>query len=269
MHATGTPNWITELTAEPATPVPGDAWALSWDGAHEGVVVIAQVHDDFVLGIPLTHGEASSTEIPAVLGEVAVTLWPQAETGLGTFLLHRRLGRVLGDAQLREMRRWAAGRGELETLVPGSGAANEDDLMRLLQDYQRRCFIEWPSEAEVTIDVNATGMTPRQFRDATGLDTERVVDLWDGHLLTAEERELVDATWTTHASTIPTRELSSPDVKLLVVELCEATGTSEREARNAARSAYALAARTDSVSERASTRAADTLRLLIQDAHAS
>lgn len=272
MHANGTPAWITGIDDAPAAPAVGDAWALSWDGEHEGVIVIAQVHDDFVLGIPVTLGDASETEIPALLGDSTVALWPQAETGLGNFLLHRRLGTIFSTEEVREMRRWAADRGDLATVSSGSGAVNIEELKQLLLDYQRRCFIEWPSEAEVTLDVEATGLNARQFREATGFPTERVLDLWDGQILTAEERAALGEnaeSWTTYAPDAPTREFASPDVKALVMELCLEAGISEREARNTARSSYALAARTDSVSERASTRAADTLRLLIQDARAS
>ncbi|MFF7291667.1 hypothetical protein ACFY9N_03955 [Microbacterium sp. NPDC008134] len=272
MHATGTPEWVSEISSAPAAPAPGDAWALSWDGVHEGVVVIAQVHDDFILGIPVTTDTATSTEVTVELGTTNVALWPQAETGLGSFLLHRRLGNVLDDAQVREVRLWAAERANLSTLISGSGSANANSLTELLDEYRRRCFIEWPSETELIVDVDATGMNARQFRDATGFDTPRVLELWGGDLL--DEAELHSLGDNAHAWTMPahdliTRELATPELKPLIVELCEAAGVSERQARNTARSAYALAARTASVSERASTRAADTLRVLIQDAHAS
>lgn len=268
MHATGTPTWVTGIDDAPAAPTPGDAWTLSWDGTHEGIVVIAQVRDDFILGIPVTDGTASATEVTANLNGAPVVLWPQAETGLGTFLLHQRLGTVLAPDQLRELRLWAADRGELHTLDAGDGPVAADTLQQLLRDYQRRCFIEWPSEAEATIDVAATGLTARQFHEATGIATERVLDLWGGQRLTEDELAALGdlaEKWTTHAADAPTRELASPEVKRLVLELCSVAGVTEREARNRARSAYALAARTDSVSERAASRAADTLMLLIQE----
>ncbi|MFJ2543055.1 hypothetical protein [Microbacterium sp. NPDC087589] len=272
MHATGTPDWVTGISSAPAAPAPGDAWTLSWDGIHEGVVVIAQVHDDFILGIPVTAGRAGATEVGVTLGQASVVLWPQAETGLGRFLLHEKLANVLDDEQLQEIRRWAADRGVLTTLAAGSGPADADALTQLLDDYRRRCFIEWPSETELTVDVEATGMSARQFRAVTGFDTPRVLELWGGDLLSNDEIAALGENaekWTSATHDAVTREFASPEVKSLVVELCDAAGISEREARNNARRAYALAARTDSVSERASSRAADTLRLLIQDAHAS
>lgn len=272
MHATGTPEWVTGIEGELGVPTPGDAWTLSWDGVHEGVVVIAQVHTDFILGIPLTDGRASATEVEVSLGEERVVLWPQAETGLGDFLLHTRLGRAVDDDELKELRLWAADRGDLTLLQPGAGDVDEDKLRDILVDYQRRCFIEWPSESEVIIDVDATGMTAREFRSATGFDTPRVLEMWGGDLLTSDEIVALGDNaegWTTTARDVLTREFSTPEVKSLIVELCNAAEISERAARNHARSAYALAARTDSVSDRTSTRAEDTIRLLIQEAHAS
>lgn len=272
MHATGTPDWAIGLNDAPAAPTPGDVWSLSWDGVHEGVVVIAQVHPDFVLGIPVTAGEASATEVVSSINETNIVLWPQAETGLGTFLLHHRIGPVLDASQVREVRRWAAEEGELTTVSAGSGAVDMDTLADLLKDFRRRCFIEWPSDSEVTIDVPATGLNARQFHEVTGLAADRVLDLWGGHTLTEDEVAVLGDradTWTTYVADGPTRELASPDVKVLVLELCDAAGLSERDARNSARNAYALAARTNSVSECSASRAADTLRLLIRDAHAS
>jgi hypothetical protein len=245
---------------------------LSWDGVHEGVVVVTVVRNDYVLGVPVTDTLAGRSAINTTFAGSRLSLWPQLETGLGRFLLHRRLGSALTVKQVRELRLWALGRGELATLVQGEADDDVNALRDLVGEYQRRCFIEWPSATEATIDVDAIGMTPREFQEHTGLEAGRVVELWDGQYLTQQDREALgenaDA-WSACVIDNPTRELASPELKDLVLELSTAKMVSEREARNAARSAYALAARTDTVTSRTPTRAADTLRMLIDDAYAS
>lgn len=255
-----------------ASVAPGDVWSLAWDGRHEGTVIISRVFDDHIMGIPLTEDDPRESELAVTVGSTVVAAWVRAETGLGGFLLHRRLGRALTADQISEARRWAAGRGELTTLLAGSGERGAESLLEVLDAFRRRCFIEWPSQQEATLDVEATGMSPRQFHEATGIDVGRVVELWDGHFLTEQEREALGDRldeWTTVAADTPSKELSSPEVKDLVMELCSAARVSERVARNTARSAYALAARTDTVSARKASRAADTLHILIEEARAS
>ncbi|MFJ4036905.1 hypothetical protein ACIPVB_02375 [Microbacterium sp. NPDC090007] len=267
-----TPEWAAGFDDPASTPASGDVWELSWNGLHEGIVVVAVVRDDYVLGMPVTAGPAGPANVVVPLAGSSITVWPRLETGLGRFLLHRRLGTVLSDDRIRELRLWAHGRGDLATFAPGDGEEDSSTVDHLVRDFQRRCFIEWPSAEESTLDIAATEMTPRQFQEHTGWEPGRILELWSGLILTPEERQALgenaDA-WTTEVVDLPTRELTSPEVKGLVLELCATRGISEREARNAARDAYALAARTDSVTARRASRAADAIRTLIADSSAS
>lgn len=273
MNATGTPAWVAALEGVASAPiVPGDLWTLSWDGQYEGAVIVSRVADNHVLGIPVTNDEPSERDIAITVGDTSLSAWPHAETGLGDFLLHKRLGAALSPEEVTQARRWAVGRGELTTLRTGSGARDAVTFAEVLEAFRRRCFIEWPSQEEAVLDVAATGMNPREFHEATGIETGRIVELWEGHFLDADDRAALGerlGAWTRVAVDAPSRELSSPQVKELVMELCSASELSERAARNAARSAYALAARTETVSARVASRAADILRLLIEDARAS
>lgn len=199
-------------------------------------------------------------------------MWPQAETGLGLFLLHRKLGAPLTPDQVAEARRWYYRGEDLTTLSPGTGETNSDMLESIVGDFGRLCFLEWPSVEEASLDVSALGLTAREFHEAARIEVGRVVELWDGLPLTADERQLVEGlnaaalTWQPSGATL---ELSAPAVKDLVLELAEVSGLSERDARNRARNAYALAARTDSVVQRQRSRAEDTLRTLIEECRAS
>lgn len=124
---------------EDRTPEVGDAWALY--GEPESTIVLAEVFDGFVLGIPLTTGTASATEIRSALRGKPVTLWPQVETGLNRGQLRRWLGAVLTADEVREARRWAADRGDLAALTAGDGDVDRAELEALCDEYQRRCFI--------------------------------------------------------------------------------------------------------------------------------
>lgn len=269
-----TPDWISGAVDESTHGAPqiGDLWTLAWDGHYEGTVIVADVFAHHILGLPVTAGEASAREVALLRDRVSLTLWPQAETGLGTFLLHARIGVALTPDQVLEIRRWEAQRGELWTVSSGSAAVEPERLRKLLPHYQRLCFIDWPSDAEATLDIASLGMSPREFATETGLPAARVLALWSGLPVTEDERELLGPraeNWLTIAPDAATDALSAPALKDLFSELITLTGADERSARNVARKEYALAARTDSAVARDATRAADTLRALIAEARAS
>lgn len=266
------PAWAASSSPPVVGPAVGDLWTLVWEGRHVGVVLITRVLADHIVGMPVTDSPPTATELPVHWSGTTLAVWPQAETGLGLFLLHRKLGSPFTPEQVLEARRWNY-RGEaLQTLSPGTGDTNADNLESIVGDFGRLCFIEWPSPDEASLDVSALGLTAREFHEATGLDVGRIVELWDGLPLTGDERRMVrdinDEALTWSASG-PALELSAPVVKDLVLELSDASGLSERDARNSARNAYALAARTDSVFERQRSRAEDTLRALIEECRAS
>lgn len=272
---TGTPDWVAQalLTSEAAgSPRVGELWTLAWDGQYQGAVVIAATYADHVLALPVTDGHASSTEILLPYDGVDLTLWPQGETGLGTFLLHTMLGAVLTQEQVLEIRRWEAQYGDLGTVEVGRATRTREQLFALLEHYRSLCFIEWPSDIEATLNVDAVAMDPREFAAQTGLPPARVLALWGGLPPTEDERGAIaslDEDWLVVAPDDATMSLSSPEVKDLLVELTSLMDGDERSARNAARREFALAARTESAVARNATRAADTVRMLIEEARAS
>lgn len=272
-HAKGTPPWANAMVAtdvEASAPVVGELWTLSWNMRFEGVVLIAAVFDDYVLGMPVTNDAASQAEVVIAEG---LAVWPQAETGLGTFLLHRPLDTALTAEQVGELRRWNAGLGELTSLRAGDGSHDEATFDGLLAAMQDRCFIQWPSDAEAILDRAAVGMTNRQFIEATGLPVPRALELWGGAPLEPSD---VDALgdraeeWTVVTHDAVTNELSSPALKDLVTMLATVASLDERAARNRARrSHYTLAARSTSAVARSATQVRDTLLTLIDEARAT
>lgn len=271
----GTPDWVAQalLTSTSAdAPRAGELWSLAWDGEFQGTAVIAVVQPDHVLALPVTDDAASGTEIVLHHDGVNLSLWPQGETGLGIFLLHARLGALLTDAQVLELRRWEAQRGELHTLSTGTGTRTREQLSTLLEHYRELCFIEWPSDAEATLNLDAVAMEPLEFATQTGLPAARVLAIWGGLPPTADERATIaaqDESWLSVSPDSATLSLSAPEVKDLFVELTSLMGGDERAARNAARRDFALAARTESAVARNATRAADTVRTLVEEARAA
>lgn len=269
-----TPEWVSRALTDGGTvdaPQTGELWTLAWDGQFLGTGVIAGAYLDHVLVLPVTSSVASATEIAVHHGGVTLALWPQGETGIGNFLLHARLGNMLTDEQVLEVRRWEARRGQLETLQTGSAARTREQLAEVLDHFRELCFIEWPSMAEAVLDVEAVGLEPMDFARETGLSTPTVLALWDGVPPTAGVREVIEARderWLTIRPDDAIVSLSSPAVKDLFVELTSLMGGDERAARNAARREYSLAARTSSAIARDTTRAADTLRQLIEEKRA-
>lgn len=271
---TDMPDWVARTldAATAAPPEVGELWTLAWDGRYEGAVLITDVFADHLLALPVTDDEASAREVAVRMADTELAVWPQAETGLGTFLLHARLANLLSREQTLEVRRWEAQRGNLSSLSAGTAQHDANKLHEIFTKFQRLCFIEWPSEAEAVLDVDAVAMSAREFAALTGLTTPRVLALWSGMPASEEERALfadrADG-WLTVSADAATRALSKPAVKDLFMELLAVGGGDERSSRNAARNQYALAARTDSAVIRNTTRAVDTVKSMIADARAS
>src|SRR5450631_1039510 len=105
--------WLEGL---PAPVVHGDLWLLSWDNQALGLVVVSRAREDYIVGWPTTlPGDPSF--FPALLVDHAalgctVTVWPQAATGIGKHLLHRRLGNLLSPRAVELAEDAARGRGE-------------------------------------------------------------------------------------------------------------------------------------------------------------
>lgn len=125
---------------EDRAPVVGDVWKLS--GEPGAKVVIAEIFDDFVLGIPVTTSTASATEVKAALNGKPITLWPQVETGLSRNQLALWKGHALTEDEVRQVRRWSAGQEGVGVVNTGVGSVDLAELEALCAEYQRRCLTE-------------------------------------------------------------------------------------------------------------------------------
>jgi hypothetical protein len=275
----GVPEWAASIIANgssdrdaSAIPAIGELWTLTWDAKFAGAVVISGVFEHHVLGIPVNDHSPSQSEASISALGIELSAWPQAETGLGSFLLHHRLCGALREEQVVEIKRWEAGAEDLVTLQAGSGTKDAQVFHEILQQFQRLCFIEWPSSAEATLNVDALDMSAIDFAKRTGLSSAQVLSLWTGLPPSDEEMKALGANASSWLSVMPdaaTTELSAPSVKGLIVELAILRDLDERSVRNQARSAFALAARTDSAVRRDISRAADTVMNLLEEARAA
>lgn len=246
-------------------PGPGEIWLLSWNGVAEALVVVTSVYDGFFRGMPVTLGaeEASSTEaiLPEHLLGVPGTVWFHAETGLGDFLLHRRVCRGIDTGLIQAWRAsayldaapaFATGAADRKT-----GSAERERVLRL---FQRLCYLEWPTvragEADLDAEsLRALGIDVGRFADLASLDTEAALEIWTGERpVPAEVFEKVASALDVEPSTLlrvgrdaSVSYLRSPQLKDLIAELSRRTGRDERTVRNEARSSYALAARSQTV----------------------
>lgn len=97
-------------------PRVGDAWVVSTDGHDQGLVLVAATRAMHVLAWPVTNpspdaaAPAFTVEVPELGPMVA---WPDAEFGLSMAALDRRLGQVLDDRAMREVR-WAVAEDDLD-----------------------------------------------------------------------------------------------------------------------------------------------------------
>lgn len=81
----------------------GELWSLAWDGEQLGQIVVASVHDGFVLAWPVTYPPEPSYNPGIVHAESSATVWPSLETGIGTHLLHRQLGKLYTPQEIQNI----------------------------------------------------------------------------------------------------------------------------------------------------------------------
>jgi hypothetical protein len=273
--------WLDGL---PAPVAQGDLWLLSWDNQALGLVVIRRTRDDYIVGWPATlPGDPSF--FPALLVEQAglgctVTIWPQAATGIGRHLLHRRLGNLLSPRTVDLVEEAARGQGE-----PPVGSAprsdDEDGKARLgaelLSHYEAICFHQWPGLAIGEATLNLTyiesrglgahsvsailGTTApdtlallRQQRPPTSGEVTRLAAAWGAppaDFLAPQHSEAV-------------AELLDPGYKDDLLRIVLQRGLSEARARSLVQREFDLAARTDKRAGSRSTRMRAAISRLLQ-----
>jgi hypothetical protein len=257
--------WITDTDAKPAV---GDIWLLTWNNEFQALALLTSVYSDFVRAMPVTLGTAAASSdeavlAPHILGSEA-TVWFHAETGLGQFLLHRRLISALSPAEIRAFRETAYG-GLAPSFATGSGTEEdaEQERGRILDDFRRLCFIDWPTaeagEAELDIDfLLRLGIDLPQFADISDLKTATAYEVWTGQrpvpaevaARVARHLEVDESSLLSTPADAVVTLLQSTELKGLIAEIAEQLGEDERVVRNNARSSYALAARTNDITGR-------------------
>jgi hypothetical protein len=256
--------WLSDTTAEPAV---GDIWLLTWDGRPQALALVTSVFADYIRAMPVTLGIDKATRSEAILPDhilgTAATIWFHAETGLGRFLLHRRIVNAVA-LDIRAMRE-AAYSGAAARFV--TGTANESDAaferLRVLDLFQTLCFIEWPAlvagEAQLdSVALRRFGIDGVQFVELSGLSTAAAFEIWTGGrpLPVATAVQIADvlgieqSEFLRPADDLSVALLNSVQLKGLISAIASQTTQDERQVRNRARSSFALAARTSNVTGR-------------------
>jgi len=274
--------WLEDVTVHPSA---GEVWMLSWDGAVVGLALITSVLDDYIRAMPITVGTEFATAGEAILpgaylGEDA-TIWFRAETGLGKFLLHRRLHSALNLDQIHQLRR-AAYAGEAAPFEVGSTAAeiSRSHLIETINAFAALCHLEWPSAGpdEGVLNVGLLterSITAKDVARAAELSVPEALAVWrrDWAVSQPVARKLCRAFGIDEQDLLVaaidgfTMELSEPRVKSRVLHLSQARCTSERDARNFTRRELSTSGRSDSITGRNYTLVEDTLDRLIAEAN--
>lgn len=255
---------VWDVGVDSAVPRSGDLWVLSWDDEVVGLALIASAREDFVLAWPVTlPGEASFS--PGRVVEVSplgipVTLWPTRETGIGTHLLDRSLGRLLETGVVQSVMRALDDDKELQLVAaPGSArdAQNVAADRALVEHWTDLCFHTVVAEAEILLDsdqVQAAGGSSRSTASVLGLAPQQLRPIWDGVASVTDEQlsalaESLGVDETALLRSDPLADvvtrLASPRFKSAIKNIMSTTGWNEATIRSAVRTEYTLAARDD------------------------
>ncbi len=274
------------LDGTPAEPGVGDLWLLSWDGTAAGLVILARIVDDYVLGWPVTLA-GDPAFAPAVLLDssplgIRLTVWPTLETGLGEHLLHRRLGTALVPEVVSRVRRTAIG-GEPGPLPTAERSADEEldaaFLSELLITYRSLCFNEWSTAVPgvSVLDRGAMmdrGIEVRRLAHTLDVDVPLAASLLrqDQAPTESQLRALASDLGVDEAALITppsgswVRELRRPRYKDDLRRLALKLNTDERHARAEVQAEYSRAARVATGDARTRTKLQDAIDRLLERA---
>lgn len=248
----------------PSWPEAGDLWALSWNAEEIGNAVIASVHESFVLAWP-AEIDPTNSFFPGILVEVEnynspITVWPTRETGIGSHLLDRSLGRALQTSQIASVS--AALEAGLEPVFPFAAQLTEDLSQeafdnRMLEHWQELCFLTVDS-AELTFfnrdQANKMGLKAKQVAEALSLGHAELSPIWKGQVPLSDrsiDKLMVafggsaDSLLTTDPLAHVLDLISSPGYKQEIKDRAQSLGMDEGEFRRRTRAEFALAARDD------------------------
>lgn len=257
--------WLASV--EPLVPQIGDLWLISWDAQALSLGLVTKTAPGFVLCWPVTLADAP-VFAPAVKVEetpldCTLLAWPTRETGLGFHMLHRRFGSMLSPRTIAlisaEMDDEPEGASPLpfaaETVFDDEAERASDEMIDL---WEQICLNVWPT---ITVGasplspsaVQATGIPISRIAAALEIPTSEAVGLVRGEsepsvqqvavlsaLFGADAEALLDA-----GGEADSYLFIDPEFKDSLVKLVESSGIPEAAIRDAVRSEYALAARSD------------------------
>lgn len=177
MDALGSPLRLPATGDDPRPDV-GDAWVVSAGGQDRGIVLVAATRGMHVLAWPLTNPSGDATapaftvDIPSMGDMVG---WPDAEFGLSMAALDRRLGRVLDDRTMREIR-WAVTEGETEADVSWCPSTESPEAEAAFEAVCWQAWDlgdwAWPSASP------GVGVFSQELLEENGLDVKHLVEVW-------------------------------------------------------------------------------------------
>lgn len=177
MDALGSPLRLP-ATGDGPRPGVGDAWVVSADGRDRGLVLIAATREMHVLAWPLTNpsGDAAVPAFTvAIPGMGSMVGWPDAEFGLSTAALDRRLGRALDDRTMREVR-WAVTEGKTEVEVEWCPSIESPEADAVFEAVCWQAWDlgdwAWPSASP------GIGVFSQEVLEEKGLDVGHLAEVW-------------------------------------------------------------------------------------------
>lgn len=246
----------------------GDLWVTSWDGADLSLVLIAGVHDTHVTVWLVTNSTdwtpaAPSFELDTDWMTGPLVCWPEAQAGMSTALLDRRLGTVLTARDVRAVfvDTWEAN-GQPHANVNYFPAVSSEAADNSLDNACR--YVSMLSDLDTpTSDAANRGVLDPHFKQSHGISSPRdlrghlegspatVTTAFNGErLLTHDEiQTLADAHHvdtgdvTTHPADSTVRALRHPKWKARVHDLMTHQGVDEVDARLGAWERAQIAAR--------------------------
>ncbi|MFC8730923.1 hypothetical protein ACFT5B_00495 [Luteimicrobium sp. NPDC057192] len=260
----------TYSTPEPA---PGQLWLVGYDGRTLGVVLVVAARGRTVLAWPVTaaNAAASAPSFPWTLGTQEVVIWPEAEFGLSLVTLDRCFGAGPDSRTLRLISAAVSDDEVLPILAypPGDDEANLDALDAVCRQAWSLADLEWPRVVpdEAVLDpqtLEAAGVTPTDLREELALPPGRAIELASAGLSPNDEEfaQLVD--WlprrgAEHAL-VPAfgpevDEMSSPTFKARIARVAAFRSLDESGARDLVLAKARRAARQETGTARAMTRA--------------
>jgi len=254
-------------------PAAGQLWLVGYDGRTLGVVLVVAARGRSVLAWPVTaaNAAASTPAFPWMLGTQDLAIWPEAEFGISLVALDRLLGMGPDSRTLRLISAAVTDDEDLPipACPPGDDEANLDALDAVCRQAWRLADLEWPRvlPGEALLDpatLEAAGVTPAVLREQLGVPPGRAIELVSAGASPNDEEFVRLAQWLPHhgaaQALVPAHgpevdEMSSPAFKGPILRVAAFRRLDESSARNLVLAKARRAARQETGTARAMTRA--------------